>query len=587
MLALICAFLVLSYFSLALGFSLLRAVGGNAPLRRGDRLILSLWLGFAATVVLFLTLSLLGPLEPPRVALLGAVVMLLAGKSRAVRREIRGVFSAVPFTSSLFPACVLLLFVSWSCSGFISNRDAISYQYDIVHILSRIGVVPGLGLIHSRFGFVSSWFAGPAAFDHGILTARTGAIANGYALLLAAWHFLMVGTRIAKARSSFADWFAFAAIPGTLFFPLLLNYHVSPTPDFAVAVFAVAVTWSMLLVARVARADASCHGGRSTDSASIPLVLAALTLTFKLSALPLVSAAALFYVSRRRQKFKALTFAVLLSAALYFPLAVTATAVTGCPLYPGKACFSLPWSVDEESVHREAQTIRNYARWGGAHEPEGERVGGYLSSYWLVYWLHSDNSRIAGFFLLLLTAFSALWLCFGFRDRFPEIWPVMVTAGFGILFLVILAPDPRFGWSHLTAIPCLLIYANAPRLQAAADGIARRLPRLAPREQIPLVLALLLLILPGEWFETRSEKMLMKSIQNGLVAVDATNRLLLPREIPKIVYDRDTYLPVPQERLPGGERGMFYSLVPPEGVRYRVPEQRERGGYVRIRVRER
>ena len=70
----------------------------------------------------------------------------------------------------------------------VSNRDAISYHYDIILYLSHLGVPPGLSLVHERLGYVSSWFAIPAVFNHGFLTGRTSTLGNGFALLLAAGH---------------------------------------------------------------------------------------------------------------------------------------------------------------------------------------------------------------------------------------------------------------------------------------------------------------------------------------------------------------------------------------------------------------
>src|SRR5207248_581449 len=93
----------------------------------------------------------------------------------------------------------------------IRYYDTGLYHFGAVSWLSRFGAVPGLGLLHFRFGMASAWFALAAPFNAGFLEARTVALLAGLALFLGGFHFLVCASRCLLNRDRISDWFIVSA----------------------------------------------------------------------------------------------------------------------------------------------------------------------------------------------------------------------------------------------------------------------------------------------------------------------------------------------------------------------------------------
>lgn len=149
-----------------IGTAILHGVKADCFTRIGDRFIVSVWLGVVILSVSLLAVSLILPLS----SFVGIVVTVslaaVALRSRSTRTEIVAVLSVLS-AKEIFGFISLELGVAAYTSQTITYYDTGLYHFQAIRWLSRFGAVPGLALIHSRFGFTSSWFALAAPFNAG------------------------------------------------------------------------------------------------------------------------------------------------------------------------------------------------------------------------------------------------------------------------------------------------------------------------------------------------------------------------------------------------------------------------------------
>lgn len=556
MTVLLLIWLLCGWTSFCIGTVTLGLCSALETARPGDRLVVILWLGYSGLAVMLLALSLLFPLRPVHVlaaAVLATAAAFTGGRLRAELGHLRKAGGRWTVLN-----VILLAAAAAAISAqIISSRDSIRYHYDIIHFLSRVGSAPGLALVHERFGYLSSWYTVPASFNHGILTWRVGTAGNGFALLLAAGHLQLSFYRILRGEGRPLDLFMSLVLTPALFLFLLLNFPVSPTPDFPTLLLTIVVPWSMILVAESEEKE---RGGKGR---LVPLLLGAAAASVKIVALPLLAATFVWLCagSAGRARFAAAGGAAAFLTIL--PFLATETVLTSCPLYPLPACFDLPWT-----------PARGAAGFGEFFLSIRES---YLRNFWEI-----RETLLAGAGLILALPVLS-WILLRRRSRLPAVRPVLFTALFCLLPLIVLAPQARFLMGYVSVILFSPVLLPGRRMRQAMDRIG-----IGNKKALALSLAAVVLVTvtPSAGFRTRSEKRIAEAVAEGRVELHGEGRLLVPPEIPLIVYDdeHDLALPVRPRRglrSPDGEsgRGMFYPLRENRSIKLRSPEDGASGGF--------
>ncbi len=573
MIALVCAWALLFLVALPIGAAGIRWSRVTRISRVGDRFFLAAWLGFLTLTVLLLAWSLLAPITPwTGVAALLSVSLLVA-RSRPVRDELRAFMAAASLP--LF-VCAGLLVASVAAAEVqpICNRDVISYHADLIHTLSRIGVVPGLGLIHKRFGFISPWFTVPALFNHGPLTAHMTAVANGFAFLLLVGHLALAAWRILCRAGNVADWFALAALGAGSVFPIFLNDPVSSTSDFPNFLVTVFVAWAALIIYAPAGGTGARGHGTLRNEHVIPLYLAACLWTIKITTAPVLASMGLLYLAHHRFRTQAWLSAGL-TTLVALPQMVALALVTGYPLYPVRALrLQTPWTL-------EAHRFLTKKRWGVM---PGYDDSGYLSLSWFVKWLQLDATNVVALAFFTLSTVALAWIVVRHGKRLKDVLPPLLIGVTGLALLLLKSPFARFGWGYLVMLPATLTALYTGALNRI---VPCRLPcRLAAL--IPVAGLGMMVIGLSVLGHTASEKRIDQAAQSGRITLDRPNPLLLPPQLPLVAFDDRRGLAVPYEPdgprpvspLLAGPRPMFYPLIPREGVSYRIPAAGPAGGFV-------
>ncbi|WP_072619582.1 LIC_10190 family membrane protein [Spirulina major] len=446
MVALLLAWLILGFGASSIGVRVLNGFTIVRIPRRGDRFILALWIGLLILPWLLLTLSLLMPLTPwvgAIVLLLGAAIALRHPPSRAELRQALCRIIALPWPWRL-GLLSLGAIVAFFASQTIIWFDTGLYHYQIIRWFSDYGTVPGTALIHSRFGLNSSWYALAAPFHFGPFTERMGTVTGGFVLCWGLCHIAITVRRIMNQTSHFTDWFlclAFCCVIPTLFWSTL---PFGNSPDQPVLFLTLILAWLILVIAR--------QPAHPADQSSLLLLLImALAIALKPSALPLAFVAFLFHLGQGRSPWRTrIIRGVALPTLLVLPLFAFNLTTSGCLLYPSPAlCFDLPWGVGKAIALWEYQSIQQWHFWIGDRAIDAQPWD------WVLPWTDFEGQ----FIFLTLCAAIALGLLLAHPRQYPIPGkPYLMLLGvLGLVYVYSSAPSWRFGAAYGSLLPAFYL----------------------------------------------------------------------------------------------------------------------------------
>ena len=415
MLTLAALWIALSIVAIGVGSALPRVVSATPSERPANELFFAWWMGVAALAWASFALAIVVPLRDamPWLAMTSCIVAAFGlWRSRKQWRPMR------PATWILFIALAVLLAERSVAVGNL--EDTGGYHWSIVQWYETYGIPVGLGLFQWRLATHSAWLALTASLDIGILESRVATVANGLVFLACLWFAAVCAVRWVRGSVTFADRFVVAAFAFLLQLIAKWEMRLSPSPDIPVLFLTVVVCWKML----------SDAGEKRTSARDIEAVamLAVVTVTIKLNALPLALVCATLFWMQRSLTVQTRIIGTAWLALIAAPLIVASWRSTGCLLFP------LPLScVDGPSAIGPA-AARQYAAIIGATARNDITLSLVVSLIALVYlwWVRRDLPRgvIRG--------------------------PIAIALA-GIAFTAFVAPTTRFAIGYLTIIPALAI----------------------------------------------------------------------------------------------------------------------------------
>jgi len=434
MAALLLAWLLIGTLAVPAGWWLLaRADAARTLDRVGDRAVAAAWLGLSACALPYAALSLAGPLLSWRSPALAALLCVALWSRDGVRAEARALRAALGAQRvAVGVAALAALAVAAHATQPVSNYDPGLYHYQHIQWLADTGVVRGLGLVHSRFGFAGSWFAWPALFDVGPMRARVPTLGGGLVMLLALWHWLLCVWRCLQRRARPADRFACVGLGLLLLYVIDKGWFNATSPDAPVLVLGLLCGWTMLLAPRAANA--------------LPLWFALCALGWKLSAAPLLLVAASH--AGIRHTWRTIPWALPLAAVLVAQSFIA----NGCLAYPvARSCLDVDWGVGATMATRDAAEVLWWARWAGP-PPAG------ADGNWWPSWLSAHDLELG----LFAVAVLALALRVPRWRAQPGAADILLQAALCIGFGMLSAPDVRFFGGSLFALLGLAGFAWWP-----------------------------------------------------------------------------------------------------------------------------
>lgn len=343
-----------------------------------------------------------------------------------------------------------------------ANFDSGLYHYQSLRWLNEYPTVPGLGNLHGRLAFNSSWFVLLSAFR---FDAPTGPVYGLGGFLGALLMLAVVRATVGEARSHRSGW----ALP-LLYFLLLWSFQIwlsSPTPDYVLPVLLI------FAFLRYARKWEQGHGRRFDADTVLVGLLLLLAVTSKLSVLPaLLLPLHSVWASRRAMSGRNWGLIIALVLVVLTPWLLRGVLLSGYLLYPVAALdwVSVDWKIPLAAVRMEQYMITNVGQW--TLQPTCLPPRQTLAQ-WVPHWWGAQGTFVRGVMLAAASSFVPAAIRWR-RLPLAEVGWFMgwLTAWLGGIFWFWTAPDYRFAvgfllvagvWPYLGLLPPEPRYARAAR----------------------------------------------------------------------------------------------------------------------------
>ncbi|MBD5533080.1 MAG: hypothetical protein HDQ98_12960 [Lachnospiraceae bacterium] len=324
-------------------------------------------------------------------------------------------------------AVVLILVLIWA---YCASRGYMHYDSDLYHAQSirwieEYGVAPGLGNIHVRFAYNSSFFALSALYSMKFLGGQSLHAVNGFLALL-------LSVEVLKAfrvkRFCLSD---FARLGAFYYLTVLYRDIVAPASDYAVmcVVFFIIIRWLVHLEQKE----------HSVAPYALLCVAGVYAVTLKLTAgciLLLVLKPAISLI--KEKKGKEIAVYIAMGLLVLAPWVIRTALISGYLLYPFPALdvLTVDWKIPVEAAARDAAEIKTWGR--GLNDAA---LVNMPVTEWFPNWFSTMLPMLGKLFLL------ADFVC--------------VAVFFGILVSTIIRHGKNKGeareWDGLLVLACMLL----------------------------------------------------------------------------------------------------------------------------------
>ena len=381
---------------------------------------------------------------------------------------------------------VLLLLAIWLANHAIGppmNFDSGLYHFTSMRWAASYPIVPGLGNLHYRIAFNSSYFLYVAMLDIGPWAQKSHHLANGLLLLVLLTQILWSGFKLVNGSEQLQAYNLFDII---LLAPVLqevLGVNISsPSPDLPVFVLGVVASRQLLVLL----ANSQYPRREIGYAVFFITVLASIGVTVKLSFIALGCAASLLALvvwfarsgrEGRTDDRRTLTWVTTCVALLLVSWMIRGIILSGYIAYPNvMGSFPVEWRIPRSYVAATTDGIQIWARQPGSEDPK------VLSDWgWLVPWAYRLPIFDVVVPLLLTLAgcfFTLLYRVMKNREsRASGVqWLFLLPSVASLLFWFVTAPDPRYAGA-----PFWVLGAGAIALAAQELGMSfnRKMGRFA------------------------------------------------------------------------------------------------------------
>ena len=382
-----------------------------------------------------------------RVSLAANVVMLIAcaGILAFRRKAIAHMLSKWNKEAGLgYKILVGVLFVLWA---YFTSRGYIHYDSDLYHAqsirwLEEYGVVPGLGNLHERFAYNSSFFALSALYSLKFVLADSMHAMNGFLAMLLSLTCIPIAKSWKNKRFSVTD---FARAGAIYYLTTITNEVVSPASDYAVmcVIFFIIIKWLGALE----------EGCKDIAPYALLCVVGVYALTIKLTAgLILILLIKPAYMLICEKRVKEIFAYLAMGLIVAFPWMARTVVISGWLFYPFTAIdlFDVDWKMEAQYIDIDAMQIKV---WGRALYAIG--LIDVPITDWFPNWFETTLSSMEKLLILgsvVAVPITIISVCVVFACKQYEhidMLLVMVTLLSSYLFWQTSAPLIRYGYAYV------------------------------------------------------------------------------------------------------------------------------------------
>ncbi len=356
--------------------------------------------------------------------LLAACIVIALVRRKTIKSAL---VQSVKTNGRVYSAAVLILVLIWA---YFTSRGYMHYDSDLYHAQSirwneEYGVVPGLGNIHVRFAYNSSFFALSALYSMKFLGGQSLHAANGFFAMLLSVEVLKTFRRKRFRLSDFARLGAF------YYLTILYRDIVAPASDYAVmcVVFFIIIRWLAHLEQKekqIAPYGLLCVAG--VYAVTLKLTAGCILLLVLKPAIRLV----------KEKKGKEIAVYIAMGLLVLAPWMIRTAFISGYLLYPFPALdvLTVDWKIPVDAAVRDAAEIKTWGR--GLNDAS---LVCMPVTEWFPHWFSTMLPTLGKLFLL------ADFVC--------------VAVFFGILVSTIIRHGKTKGedrkWDELLVLACMIL----------------------------------------------------------------------------------------------------------------------------------
>lgn len=262
-------------------------------------------------------------------------------------------------SSVLYKITLVIITTIWC---YCTSRGYMHYDSDLYHAQSirwieDYGVVKGLGNIHVRLAYNSSFFALSALYGMKNIAGQSLHTVNGFIALLLSVEALAVFGRRKTAETNAVRLSDFARLGALYYLTLIYRDIVSPASDYCVmcVVFYIFIRWLSYIE----------KGEKNIAPYGLLCVLGVYGVTLKLTAgvilLLLIKPA---YMLLKQKRYREIASYLLLGTVVIAPWIIRTALISGYLLYPFPALDVLlvDWKIDAAAAALDAAEIKTWGR---------------------------------------------------------------------------------------------------------------------------------------------------------------------------------------------------------------------------------
>ena len=354
---------------------------------------------------------------------------------------------------------ILIPFISFFSYFNGSNVDSPMYHLQALKWMSEYKISLGLINLEMRLGMNSSWHSFLALMDFGFKTWSTKYYISN--ILIA----VITVQVISQKTLSLSNLFLFLSVCYLALFSylhpfnngIILNHLGNPEVDIASMIL---FFFSIYLFLKLVETNFASK--ELTDLLSVVIFL---SISTKLSNISLVLIPLYIFFKHKQFFFLNSTHYIILMASCLWT--ARSFLISGCFIFPIKiTCFSTSWLASVDKIEHFSKIIMGFARDTRLRDKYTNFDYVIDSNQWILPWfqdyfLNTSLLKISTTLLLLSIFLAILFLAFNKSFFIHNI--IKKNVLFILIYFIITAliwfqaPEIRFGWGWIIALPCLIV----------------------------------------------------------------------------------------------------------------------------------
>jgi hypothetical protein len=466
-------------------------------------LVNTLILGLISLTTLVSFISIIAPISQwIHFCVLGFLLLYAFHDKKNVGNAIKAFILDVKTNPYLFIlGCICLFPAILISSGPVGYHDTGMYHAQAVKWINEYGTVPGLGNLHYRLAFNSSWFFFSAFFDVLAFNGKTSHLINLIPFNLLLCICFSGFYNISKGNISITH-----ILKCLIILPIFTNRFLtivfipSLSPDLIVVILILYVLILTVEYVEQRQKVDNAHIDNLRETYVLIFCISLFLPTIKLSSLPILLFPLFILLKAENRKMKLLLTSSLCGVIILFPFLVGNVILSGYLLFPFPQLdlFSFDWKVP----YRVADNVQRSIKYFAINPMTGGGIWAVSSMgtrEWIHLWLGRSGGKLINYWTITALVSAIVFLLICFVRKIKVCLNILVIQGIllvSIVYWIFSAPAYRFGVAWIWAF---IIFSYGNMIYLVLKDLRLHFINYLSRSLFILICVLLLNLLLLRW----------------------------------------------------------------------------------------